>query len=224
MRRAAAAAGPRLTAPIDGSWYDAEYFETGIKSNWADGYTWPLFQKLFRDAAAYLIAMFPEAQSFLDAGCAKGFLVRSLRDAGKDAKGFDASPWAISHALEEARPFLRLAGVDEYTFDEQVDVLLCFDLFAHLTEDQVRSFLLRARGQVRLALVAVIATYERPGEEPPGDRDPSHITRQTRPWWDERIREAGWRQDRLHRNLERLCRQHELPRRMGWSVYVYSPE
>ena len=67
--------------PIPGDWYDADYFEHGLKSNWDRGYTWPLFKGVFEDTARYLEEMFPEAASFLDVGCAKGFLVKALREA-----------------------------------------------------------------------------------------------------------------------------------------------
>jgi hypothetical protein len=74
-----------------------------------------------------------------------------------------------------------------------------------------------------VALVAVIATFDEAAPPDPKDRDLSRITRQTRAWWDERFRQAGWRQDALHGNLQQICRQQELPRRMGWQLYVYSP-
>ncbi len=224
LRMAEGREGLRPPTPIPGAWYDADYFENGIKSNWEGGYSWAAFHHLFREMAGYLASMFPLAHSFLDAGCAKGFLAKALRELGKDASGFDASPWAIGHAEPEASPFLRLAGVDDYHFDAPVDVLACFDLFPHLTEEQADAFLRKARANVRVALIAVIATYATSGERDPADRDLSHLTRQTREWWDTRFREAGWRHGALQRNFERLCQQHDLPRRMGWSVYVYAPE
>ncbi len=85
--RRAGAATPRAAAPIPGSWYDADYFEHGQTSNWQHGYTWPLFRGVFTDAAGFLGEMFPEARSFLDIGCAKGFLVRALRERGLEACG-----------------------------------------------------------------------------------------------------------------------------------------
>jgi len=210
--------------PVPGAWYDADYFEHGIKSNWAGGYSWNGFQRLFRDAAAFFVEMLPLANSFLDAGCAKGFLVKALRGAGKEAWGFDASSWAIEQAEPEARPFVRLASVDDFVFEQPVDVLACFDLLPHLTEEQAAAFLRRARSYVRIAAVAVIATYANPADTDPSDRDHSRVTRQTREWWDGVFRAAGWRQDGFGRNFERLCQQHELPRRIGWTMYVYAPE
>jgi glycosyltransferase involved in cell wall biosynthesis len=210
--------------PIPGAWYDADYFEHGRKSNWREGYTWQAFAALFRETAEFLATMLPESESFLDAGCAKGFLVRTLREHGKEAWGFDHSPWAIEHAEESAKPFLRLAGVEEFEFDRDFDVTLSFFLLESLTEAHALAFLERARRRTRHALVAVIHTCE---EEPPTqsasseDRDLSHITLRNRAWWHDLILSAGWRQDPLHRIVERSCQRHTLPSCMGWEVFVY---
>jgi ADP-heptose:LPS heptosyltransferase/glycosyltransferase involved in cell wall biosynthesis/SAM-dependent methyltransferase len=213
-------------APIPGDWYDEHYFEHGAKSNWAHGYTWQQFGDLFRETARFLAHVFPEAESFLDAGCAKGFLVRALRETGKDCWGFDASPWAVAHAEGEVGQYVSCAGTDDVTFDRRFDLLLAFSLFETLTEDQLVSFLSRARAWTRQALFAVIPTVPDGGDASSafrGDRDLSHITMKPRGWWHETFTRAGWRQDALHRVAERACQRHELPHRMGWQVYIYAP-
>jgi hypothetical protein len=204
--------------PIPGTWYDAAYFETGRKSNWQGGYTWLLFRGVFTDAAAYLAEIFPEARSFLDAGCAKGSLVRALRERGLQAWGFDHSPWAIGHADESAREFLSLANVETASFDRTFDVTVAMNLLETLTEDQLRAFLARARTWTGQALFAVIATPQSSGA------DRSQVTLRDRDWWQARIREAGWRQDALHRQFERMAQAHAVPVRMGWSVHVFAPQ
>src|SRR5262249_36274598 len=40
--------------PIPGDWYDAAYFEHGLKSNWDRGYAWSSFKGVFEDMAGYL--------------------------------------------------------------------------------------------------------------------------------------------------------------------------
>jgi len=215
-----------LTGPIPGGWYDADYFEFGLKSNWTSGYTWHAFASLFRDTADFLAKSFPEAQSFLDAGCAKGFLIRTLRERGKEAWGFDHSAWAIERAEESARPFLRLGDVETVELGREFDILLSFFLFESLTEAQALAFLQRARPCTRQALVAVIATCEneeRRESVARGDRDLSHRRLQSRAWWHELILRAGWRQDPLHRLVERTLQQHPLPKRMAWQMFVYAP-
>ncbi|MCA1612882.1 MAG: glycosyltransferase [Acidobacteria bacterium] len=226
IERAARPARPAPGAPIPAGWYDADYFEHGLKSNWERGYSWELFSDLFKRTALYLTETFTEAESFLDAGCAKGFLVRALRERGKDCVGFDHSEWAVAGADESVKPYLVRAGADEIEFEREFDMLLAFSLFESLTEEQIRSFLARARGWTRHALFASIPSFADREEEEfhtRDDRDYSHITMRTRAWWHETFLAAGWRQDAIHRTVERACQAHELPRRMGWKIYVYAP-
>jgi glycosyltransferase involved in cell wall biosynthesis len=216
------------SVPVPPEWYGEDYFENGLTSNWTHGYTWSSFSGVFRDAAAYLIEMFPDAGSYLDAGCAKGFLVRTLREAGKDCWGFDHSAWAIDHAESAVRPFVDRAGVDDVALDRRVDVLVAFDLLSHLTDEQARAFLQRARQSVAMAVIAVIPSFdteedERQYRRQPDDQDLSHVTLRPRRWWDALFREAGWRFDALHRLGAEHCREHPFPKRMGWKVYVYAP-
>jgi glycosyltransferase involved in cell wall biosynthesis len=213
--------------PVPGAWYDEDYFEHGLKSNWTGPYSWQAFSGLFREAAAYLVELLPDAQSYLDAGCAKGFLVRTLRDAGRECWGFDHSSWAIAHAEPAVRPFLQLAGVDDYAFDRRVDILLAFDLLQHLSEEQARRFLVRAREWTGMAIVAVIPSFENDDEEQRhrerrDDRDKSHVTIRQRRWWEALFMESGWRLDPLQRLGAERFRQHQLPRGIGWKVYVYA--
>ncbi len=213
--------------PIPGEWYDAGYFEDGVKSNWVNGYNWKSFAGVFTETAAFLITMFPDAASYLDAGCAKGFLVRALRAAGKDCWGIDHSAWAIEHAEPLARPYLACVSADEISADRQFDFVLAFDLLPHLTEQQAEAFLRRARSLARMGIVAVIRSFDTDEDERRyrrvnDDDDLSHILMRTRAWWHDTFLRAGWRQDPLHRMLERACRNHELPRKMGWQLYMYA--
>jgi ADP-heptose:LPS heptosyltransferase len=202
------------TLPILGEWYDADYFEHGVKSNWKHGYAWPSFQGIFKETAALLGETFPEATSYVDAGCAKGFLVQALRERGLDARGFDHSPWAVAHAQVSVQAYLELAPADSVAYtDRSIDVLVAMSLFESLTEEQIRHFLPRARRWVRRALFATIPIQAR------FDRDLSHITMREPQWWCERFTEAGWRQDPLQETVER----HPLPKRMKWRVYVFEP-
>ena len=59
---------PVPPVPIPASWYNADYFEHGLTSNWKNGYQWDQFQGLFRDTASFVVESFPGASSFLDAG------------------------------------------------------------------------------------------------------------------------------------------------------------
>jgi hypothetical protein len=216
----------RPPIPIPGEWFDADYFDHGLKSNWTSGYHWRDFAQLFRETAQFLVTTFPEASSFLDAGCAKGFLVRALRELGKDAWGFDHSTWALERAEELARPFLQLADATSVDFDKPFDMLLAFSLLESLTEAQAYEFLRRGRTWTRHALIAVILVCD--SDEAKAtlcdtDADLSHITLRNREWWHGLALQTGWRQDPLHRSLQRLCQASPLPARMSWQLFVYAP-
>jgi 2-polyprenyl-3-methyl-5-hydroxy-6-metoxy-1,4-benzoquinol methylase len=227
LQRARLATSAKPPVPIPGDWYDAGYFEDGIKSNWRDGYTWASFAGVFSETAAFLADMFPDATTYLDVGCAKGFLVRALRSLGRECWGIDHSAWAIDHADALALPYVTCASAEEISADRQFDFVLAFGLLPHLTEWQAEAFLKRARALARVGLVAVIRSFEtdedeRQYREANDDDDLSHILMRTRAWWHDLFLRAGWRQDPLHRALERACRNHELPRKMGWQLYVYA--
>ncbi len=209
--------------PIPGDWYDSDYFETGLKSNWSNGYSWNSFSGLFQETARFLTDLFPEARTFLDVGCAKGFLVRSLREQGKEAWGIDFSPWAIRNAERACAGFLELASVDNFAIERKFDLILVFSLLESLMEEQVRNFLRRFRGAGSV-LFAVILTMERSGaaQSPPTqDNDLSHITLRPRQWWDAEFREAGWQSCASDVDGKSCLQEHGLPSRMAWDVFAY---
>src|SRR5262249_29590249 len=134
---------------------------------------WPLFKGVFEETAAYLAHMFPQARSFLDVGCAKGFLVRALRERSLEAWGFDHSPWAIAQADAAAKPYLTLKDIQVVEYHRQFDMLVAMSIFETLTEEQLKAFLPRARTWAQQALFAVIATA---GATDSRNRDLSQIT------------------------------------------------
>ncbi|GAB3126354.1 glycosyltransferase [Novispirillum itersonii] len=207
----------KTAAPIPGAWYDANYFEHGRTSNWSQGYHWKLFAGVFQDTAAYLTELLPDTVTVLDAGCAKGFLVRTLRQAGRQAWGFDHSPWAIDRADPMAQPHLSLAGVDDVVFDRSYDLITAMSLLEKLTEDQCRTFLSRAAGRGK-TLFAVIAIPP-DGEDTTaldGDRDQSRVTLRPAHWWEDLFAGCGW----VPHPAQTAARAHPLPRRMGWQVFL----
>ena len=204
--------------PVPADWYDADYFDNGVKSNWRSGYEWKTFEKLFSDTAAFLSTMFPHASSFLDAGCAKGFLVKALRDQRKEAWGFDCSAWAVRHAVQSAQPFLQIGSAESLDPGRNFDMTVAFDMLSQLTESQALEFLTLARKWTSGGFFAVISL-----SQPAESRDLSHVSLHGRDWWHQLFLKAGWRQDALHAALESACRRHPLPARMGWEVFLYAP-
>lgn len=71
----------------------------------------------------------------LDVGCAKGFLVESLRERGVEAYGLDISEYAISQVRPDIKPYCWVgSGGDPITDD--YDLITCVEVCEHLPESE----------------------------------------------------------------------------------------
>ena len=78
-----------------GKYYSAAYYLDGCGPDYNDRDFWcPQFQKI-----AEKINSIYQPRTFLDVGCAYGYLVEALRDLGVDAYGVDVSEYAISQVM-----------------------------------------------------------------------------------------------------------------------------
>jgi cyclopropane fatty-acyl-phospholipid synthase-like methyltransferase len=71
----------------------------------------------------------------LDAGCAIGLLVETLRARGVDACGIDLSSWAIEHAGEAARPYLREGSITA-PLGDPYDLIVCIEVLEHMPAEE----------------------------------------------------------------------------------------
>jgi SAM-dependent methyltransferase len=67
----------------------------------------------------------------LDAGCALGLLVETLRARGVEAFGIDLSPFAVSNAAAEVAPYLKEASVAA-DFDARYDLIVSIEVLEHV--------------------------------------------------------------------------------------------
>jgi len=87
---------------------------------------------------ASFIAMNFGPRRVLEAGCAMGLLVRSLRGLGLDAEGFDFSKWCIENAPPGVRPWVRWGDVlDLKQPAAPYDIALALDILEHLPPEKV---------------------------------------------------------------------------------------
>ncbi|MEM7060135.1 MAG: class I SAM-dependent methyltransferase [Pseudomonadota bacterium] len=79
----------------------------------------------------------------LDAGCAKGFLVKDLRDAlpGLQVTGLEISEYAIENAHPDAKPYLVQGTIETMPFREPFDAVLCLDTVHNLPRDRAKTAL-----------------------------------------------------------------------------------
>lgn len=76
----------------------------------------------------------------LELGCAKGFVVKDLRDAGVDAYGMDVSSYAIGECEEGMSQYLTQGDIrtdlDQYS-NKEFDVVVSFRVIECLTDAEV---------------------------------------------------------------------------------------
>lgn len=171
--------------------FDADYYENGIssqKSNYKD-YSLPRLGGEFAKTAQHVKQKF-NPSTLLDVGCAKGFLVLSLRNLGINAIGIDASEYAISSAPEEVKDFVSVGLAESKDVDlfkeNSFDIVTAFDILEHLDEKDVpqacKNLLFAADKYI---IVCV------PTRRVEGDLDVTHKTIKPREWWEEQFRAAG---------------------------------
>ena len=67
----------------------------------------------------------------LDAGCAIGLLVETLRDRGIDAEGIDLSDYAIGQAHSSVQPHLRVGSITD-EFPARYDLIVSIEVLEHM--------------------------------------------------------------------------------------------
>jgi SAM-dependent methyltransferase len=198
------------------SFYDQQYF-TGVTSNYKNGYNWSVFGSLFEIFADCLIQAYPEAESFLDLGCASGLLVRALREREVLAWGIDCSSYALSQADPAIRPFLSQGNLATCAFPP-VDMIIAAEVLEHLTRPQLALLLPRLLCSTRLGLLATIpmpCMLNRLAWEE-ARRDVTHVSLHDRPWWTTLFQEVGWQSGVNERLAERFWTGHPLFLHSGW--------
>jgi trans-aconitate methyltransferase len=207
---------PRFTDAVPVEFYDQDYF-TGVTSNYRDGYSWQRFGSLFQMFAECLIQAYPDAESFLDLGCASGFLVRALREREILAWGIDCSSYALSQADPAIRPYLFQGDLATCTLPA-VDMVIASEVLEHLTLMQLALLFPRLLCSTRLGLLATVpmpSMLNRLAWEE-AQHEATHVSLHDRPWWNTLFHEGGWQSGVNERLAERFWMGHPLFLHSGW--------
>jgi len=173
---------PDLTS----EYYDKEYFDGG------KGYHTYEYSGQYDTWADTIIRLFDPA-NVLEIGCAKGFLVKALRDRGVPAFGIDISDYALSKADESVEDYLyqhdvtsgKKLGLPKY------DLIVSFDTFEHIPKDKlgtVKEFM-KLHGDRYYVRVGTLQT-------PDWQHDASHITMHRLEWWQEWWDQVFWEESK----------------------------
>lgn len=174
----------------NGSFYDADYFERGKESGkgWLENYRWQP-QRMFRMALAMIDYLgLNENSVVLDFGCAKGFLVRALRELEIHADGCDISDYALSFAPE---------GCWNYTDNESwqgkdYSHTIAKDVFEHLTIEQLEQTL-NLLSHRTMYLICIIPMGDNGIHRiPEYNAEISHQIIENESWWRAKFNACGW--------------------------------
>jgi SAM-dependent methyltransferase/uncharacterized protein YbaR (Trm112 family) len=119
------AGGP--AGALDGSRFDAHYFANCCGRPYARDEQW----LRFFGTIAHRIAGDIAPARVLDAGCAFGLLVETLRARGIDAEGIDLSDYAVAQASAAVRPHLRIGSIVA-ELDGRYDLIVSIEVLEHM--------------------------------------------------------------------------------------------
>lgn len=201
-REMAARAGDALHG-FDRSYFDDPDALTGFRGYGEDGNA-AEGRRDFRTEALDVVAALrslpppgPAKRDVLDVGCAKGFLVRHLRELGVDAWGCDVSDYAIATAPEDVKPYVRVAPIDGIAGNYRV-VHVC-GVLIYLTITEIRAALRSFVAHGAEALVSYEPTLEKLhtwwDARDEGAFDPLRKQELPAATWRALFEEAGWSWD-----------------------------
>jgi SAM-dependent methyltransferase len=141
-------------------------------------------------------------ESILDFGCAKGFYVKALRLLHRDAWGCDVSEYAISHADEQTKPYVKVIESDPVPFDRHFDYIVSKDVLEHMTEVQVKAALESFKKCTPRYLFIIVPLADGGKYVVPEDElDITHVLRFTKQGWSDLFSSCNWKLAWFHNNL-----------------------
>jgi len=174
--------------------YDKDYYENGILSGKSCyvNYRWmpEMTIKMANSIAKYL--GLSSDDTVLDYGCAKGYVVKSLRILGIKAFGCDISKYAIESVDADVKEYCYLLQDAIFEVNRKYDWLLTKDVLEHMSESDIDKLLDQSIGKVRNMFHVIPLGEDGKFVVPEYHDDPSHIQIQSREWWIEKFKEHGW--------------------------------
>lgn len=119
--------------------FDAYYFDHGCGRPYARDEEWLHF---FGSIADRIVSDI-QPTTVLDAGCAWGLLVETLRKRGVDAFGVDISSYAIQHVHPDIQEYCWIGSVVDL-FPQKYDLIICIEVLEHMpksdAEQSIKNF------------------------------------------------------------------------------------
>lgn len=169
--------------------FDRDYYENGQEKGvslykdyrWLPELTIPMAERI---VAACGIN---RSDVIMDFGCAKGYLVKALRESGFLAYGVDISEYALSQADDATRPYL-----SEIPTQDRYDWCISKDVLEHIPENELLGTLIALRRICQNIFIAVPLGNNGAYTIPEMEQDVTHCIRRPLWWWSGRLEEAGF--------------------------------
>jgi SAM-dependent methyltransferase len=132
-------------------------------------------------------------QTVLDFGCARGYLVRAMRELGYHAHGCDISKWAITNCDEVAKPFLFNSTTPVLPLHRGVDWIIAKDVLEHIP--YIGSAITMLMDCARVGIFVVVPLSLVRGLKyvvPEYEKDITHIHRRPLTSWAVLFMQSGW--------------------------------
>lgn len=125
----------------------------------------------------YVMSKNPE--KVLDIGCAMGYIVKRLRDKKVDAWGIDISKYAIDHAPDEVKSFLKCGSANKLPWDDKsFDMVVSFSTLEHLSKDILTEAISEIKRVTKRGIISVGLSTDKSFDE-----DMTHQTKESLSWW-----------------------------------------
>lgn len=129
-----------------------------------------------------------EPTSTLDAGCAMGFLVESLRDRGVEAFGIDVSEYAISQVHPSVREHCWAASLTE-PLPRSYDLITCVEVIEHIDPADAEKVIANLCNATDRLLIS---------SSPFDYTEPTHVNVQPPEMWSSLLAREGFLRDLDH--------------------------
>jgi 2-polyprenyl-3-methyl-5-hydroxy-6-metoxy-1,4-benzoquinol methylase len=130
------------------------------------------------------LCLINEDSTFLDYGCAVGFLAKSLTSIGYDCLGYDISQWAVDQA--------RSKGVS--ILDEpkgSFDCIFYLDVIEHMSDKEIETVFKNCKSKCSIVRIPCSTDGGNTYHLKVSNQDPTHINCKTKDQWKSFFKSIG---------------------------------
>ena len=152
-----------------------------------------------REHTKSIMEVLPFLRKVLIGGCSGGMAIKTFREAGVDAWGFDISPNLEQILLPEIYPYVRQGSMTNIPFgpEDKFEALITTDVLEHIQLKNINRMMeemakLNAKWMIHLINHTLIRK--------------DHMTLKPIGWWEKRFSRVGYR-----RRMDMRCAVSEVP-------------